>query len=155
MLILTSSTLTIYQRDLIVLYQIKCSWTDMMWEEGIQSMIYISVGMNHYHTLNSAIIITRHIKMDYTRRLASLHSLMLSDSNWWLFHAVTEEKDFFLSTESAFFTKWTYIGFIIQAQKVNFLLTADMTLTKIHTSDIWYVLKLLSAEHLWTIAEFN
>lgn len=43
-------------------------------------MIYISVGMNHYQTLNSAIIITRHIKMDYTQCSAGLHPLMLSDS---------------------------------------------------------------------------
>lgn len=38
-------------------------------------MINISLGTYHYHTLVSAIIITRHIKTDYTQRLASSHPL--------------------------------------------------------------------------------
>lgn len=53
----------------------------MMGGECTQSMIYTSVGMNHYRTLNSAIIITPHIKTDYTQCSASPHPLTLSNSN--------------------------------------------------------------------------
>ena len=44
-------------------------------------MINTSVGMYHYHTLDSAIIITQHIKMDYTQCSARPRLLMLSNDN--------------------------------------------------------------------------
>lgn len=130
MLIRTCSTQKIYHWALIVLYWIKCSWTDMMWEECIQSMINISLGMYHYRTLDSAIIIWRHIKTDCTQRLASPHPLTLSDNNWWLFSKVTQKRIQFVSKDlKVLCTKWIRISLIIEEQKVNFPLSADLTVT--------------------------
>lgn len=72
-----------------------------------------------YILLLLAIIITRHIKTDYTCS-AILHPLMLS--NWWFFCQGSEKKreaDSFFKRRKCIYTKWTWISLLIQARKVN------------------------------------
>lgn len=117
-------------RVLIVLYQIKCGWTDMMWEECIQSMIYVSGDERSSHLKLSllAFIISEHIKTDYTCSVG-LHPSVLS--NLWFSCQGSGKKEQNL-----------YIRLLNQAQRDNFALTDEMTPTKIQRIKTRYGLTL-------------